>query len=307
MSVSSSGVVSAAQAAEVGISRQQLRDAVRVGVLQRLHPSVFWIGAGAPSRTALVHAAVMAVGPPAVASHESALHMLGVDRVPFAPVVSIGPTGRANLASVRVHRVRDMHPDHVAEVGGLLVTTIERSLVDVATVFSRSRTEWLLDHLTVTQRRTSLGRIARVVRQVNRKGRVGIGSFTAMLDARGPGPAVPRSRLERSADSLLALTSLPTPVPEYPLPSLLTARGAPSAGFVDRAWPRVRLILEVDGRPWHARERDMARDRRRDRGAAALGWQTLRVLDEEIRDIPDDVVSDLVAAYAERLLLLRPA
>jgi very-short-patch-repair endonuclease len=72
-------------------------------------------------------------------------------------------------------------------------------------------------------------------------------------------------------------------------------------GFVDRCWPEAKLILEIDGRRWHARERDMAKDRARDREAARLGWQTVRVLDEEVGDCLGAVVDDMVTIYAERL------
>jgi hypothetical protein len=121
------------------------------------------------------------------------------------------------------------------------------------------------------------------------------------------GAAQPRSLLERSADELLALTGLPPAEREYPLPSLLAERGAAPEGFVDRAWPEVKLIVEIDGRPWHARERAMARDRHRDRRAAAAGWQTLRILDEEVDDVPDEVAADIVDAYTARRTLFLPA
>ncbi len=61
------------------------------------------------------------------------------------------------------------------------------------------------------------------------------------------------------------------------------------------------LILEIDGRSWHAREASMAKDRARDRVAARHGWQTLRILGEEIDDCPDAVIDDVRTAYAVRL------
>lgn len=298
------GAFSAAQATELGVSRRQLTRAERSGVLRRVHPSVFFIGGGVLPPLARIHAAALAAGPAAVPSHESAFHLHGVDRVPFDVVVSTGPTGRTDLLGVRVHRVRDLVEEHLCVVDGVRTTTIERALVDVATCFSASRTAWLLDHLTITTRRTSLGRIARVVRQVNRRGRAGIGAFTTLLDARAAGPPLPRSQLERAADALLALTSLPVPIREYPLP-IPDGQRAAEARYVDRAWPGAKLILEIDGRPWHSRERDMARDRRRDRQAAAAGWQTMRVLGEEVRDLPGEVADDVVSAYLHRLALLR--
>jgi len=90
------------------------------------------------------------------------------------------------------------------------------------------------------------------------------------------------------------------PEREYPLPGLL---GRDAVGFVDRAWPGVKLIVEIDGRRWHAREVDMAKDRRRDRQAAAAGWQTLRILGEEVLDASVAVVDEIVAVYEQRAAL----
>lgn len=305
VAASQSGIVTRVQAVALGVSHRQLRIAEQAGIVRRVHPSVIWIGSEPPPRLARVHAAVLAVGTGAVASHESSLYVHGVDHVPFEVAVSAARTARTDLVGVRLHRVGDLHPRHLTVVDGLPTTTVERALIDVASVFSEVRTRWLVDHLTITARRTSIGRIARTLRDVNRRGRQGIGMFTTILDARRPQGPTPRSLLERAADELLALTSLPVPEREYPLPGLLSADRGGVREFVDRAWPDVRLILEVDGRRWHARERDMAKDRRRDRQAAAAGWQTLRVLDEEIRDVPDEVVRDVVDAHADRVATVR--
>jgi very-short-patch-repair endonuclease len=90
------------------------------------------------------------------------------------------------------------------------------------------------------------------------------------------------------------------PSAEYPLPT------DDLEGLVDRAWEDVRMILEIDGRAWHAREAAMARDRARDRAAAAGGWLTLRVLDSEVAQDPAGVLRDLEAAYRSRVALLMP-
>lgn len=305
MAAPTAGAFSASQAAEVGVSRKQLRDAARDGILQRVHPSVFWVGSGEVPRSARIHAAVLAVGHGAVPSHESAMFLQGVRHVEFAVAVSAEGTAQHILDGVRVHRVADLLPEHTVRVDGILMTTVERALVDLAGIVSRVHLEWLLDHVTVTTRRTSIGKVARVVRQSNRRGRRRIGDLTSLLDERAPKGGRERSLLERSVDDLLAASGLPSPTSEYPLPELLRHVGG-RPEFVDRAWPDLKLILEIDGRSWHARERDMARDRRRDRQAAAAGWQTLRVLDEEIRDLADDVAADLVAACAARAALLKP-
>ena len=69
-----------------------------------------------------------------------------------------------------------------------------------------------------------------------------------LLDERSATGSTPRSTLERSMDGLLVHTALPTPSPEYPIPSV-----EPGAGFADRAWEEALLILEIDGRTYHRR------------------------------------------------------
>ena len=295
------GAFSVAQAASLDLSRRQLNAAAANGILDRMHPAVFRFTSTTTGPATRIWGAVLQAGPLAVVSHESCLFLQRVPAVPFQPVVTLPADGRGSHRGFRAHRLGDLRPEQVVEVDGLRTTTLERALVDVTSVFSRVRIEWLVDRLTITDRRTSIGGIGRVLRQVNRRGREHIGVLQDVLDQRRPGRPAPRSRLETTVDALLATTGLPRPRHEFPLPS-----AAPGEGLVDRAWPEAKLILEVDGRVWHARERAMAQDRRRDRIAAAQGWLTLRVLDEEVSDLPETVVDDVVAAYEARILLLGP-
>jgi hypothetical protein len=295
------GIITVRDASAMGVPPRQLTDASRAGLLRRLHPGVYWIGAATPSPTALILASVLYAGPSAVASHQAALHLAGVAGVPFQLAVTAPPGARANLVGVAVHRFGDLRPEHRCTVDGVPTTTIERALVDIVSVVSRSRSAWLLDRLTIVERRTTPVRVARTLRQVTRRGRPRVATLSALLAERCDGAAVPRSRLERRVDRLIGHSGLPEPRREYPLPS----DGLPD-GCVDRAWEEARLILEVDGRAWHARECAMARDRRRDRQAAAQGWQTLRILDEEVDQLPDDVMAELEAVYWLRRAEIEP-
>jgi hypothetical protein len=289
------GVFSFTQAADAGLSRRQVSRSVERGLLEQVHPQVYRF-VGAPVTPAGVAVAgVLQVGRGAVASHEASLVLHGVDRIPVVPVVTV-PFGRSGTSSgVRVHRCRFLPTNHIVDQGAIAATTVERCIVDVASVFSQARLAWLLDHVTITLRLVSVGGVARTLRQVEHRGRRGIGRLHQLLDDRAPGEPTPRSQLETSVDALLARSDVPRPCHEHPLPSLV-----PSAGLVDRAWPEAQLILEVDGRRWHARERDMARDRARDREAARHGWVTIRVLDDEVRDVPELVLEDVVVTYCSR-------
>jgi Transcriptional regulator, AbiEi antitoxin/Protein of unknown function (DUF559) len=295
-------VFTARDATRLGIDRHRLRRAETAGIVVRLHPQVFVMAGAPPTPRSLARAASLHL-PHGSISHEAALVLEDVDRIPFAVAATVEPHLGHRHDGIRVHRASDLIDEHRTTIDGIPTTTVARAVVDVASVFTPARLEFVLDHVTVTRRLTSLGQISRTLRQVNRRGRVGIGTLSRLLDARAPSEPAPRSRLERRVDQLLlAETKLPTPRKEYPLPT-----DENYLGFVDRCWEDAMLILEIDGRTWHARERAMAKDRARDRVAARVGWQTLRILDEEVDDCPDAVVDDLIATYARRLGQLRHA
>jgi hypothetical protein len=289
------GVVSAHVAAAMGLDRRQLRRAEASGIIEFVHPDVLRFRGTVITPHLRVAAAVAQV-PGCTASHESALWLHGVPRMPFVVAVTTSPTGCSSRWGIRIHRAGDLCAEHVTCIDGIRVTTLPRTVVDLASVFSRARLAHLIDHLTIVERRTSVAAIARVLQQVNRRGRPGIGVLRPLLDARSPGTVAPRSLLERRVDRFIGSSPvLPTPIAEHPLPA------DDLTGRVDRAWPDARLILEIDGRAWHAREQSMAKDRARDRAAAAAGWLTLRVLDAEVAADPDAVLRDIEAAYRSRV------
>ena len=64
-------------------------------------------------------------------------------------------------------------------------------------------------------------------------------------------------------------------------------------GVVDFADRAAGLIVEVDGRQWHATTQAMADDRRRDRQAAVRGWQVVRLMWADIVDGPEQTAEHL--------------
>jgi very-short-patch-repair endonuclease len=73
----------------------------------------------------------------------------------------------------------------------------------------------------------------------------------------------------------------------------------------DLYWRHARLVVELDGTPYHRSPRELARDRAKD-----VIWQrhnraVLRFTDDQIEDDMDGVIQDIVALYERRLRLLR--
>ncbi len=292
---SQDGVFHVDQAIALGLHRKAVLRSGAAGVLVRSHPQVWRFAAVPVTERQRIRAAVLQVGPTAVPSHETALWLAGVANLPFEVVMSVGPDDNQRHPGIRVHRMCDLLPEMVTEVDGIRCTTVARALVDVSSVFRRHRLADLLDRVTITERITSLGSIDRALRLSNTRGRRNIGLIRSLLDERRPAEPAPRSVAERLADGLLERSGLPEPVAEYPLPGWELGHA-----FVDRAWPEARLILEIDSRSWHARERAMANDRARDRAAGTAGWFTARATFVELRDEPESVLADLVALHATR-------
>src|SRR4029450_319780 len=107
------------------------------------------------------------------------------------------------------------------------------------------------------------------------------------------------SALERMLFETCRLAGLADPVRQFPLPGR-----AAVTGCVDGAYVGARVVLEAEGRRWHTRVGDFARDRARDKEAARVGWQTLRFCHEELTEDPDGGAQAIRETYDQRLALL---
>src|SRR5262245_53824967 len=97
-------------AGAVGVSARSWYRAIDHGLLEQLHPGVCRMF-GAPSTPIqAIHAAVLAAGAGALASHRSAARLWGIPRPDDDPVDVILPrrTREAAVAGAAVHRPRDL-------------------------------------------------------------------------------------------------------------------------------------------------------------------------------------------------------
>lgn len=69
-------------------------------------------------------------------------------------------------------------------------------------------------------------------------------------------------------------------------------------GTVDFAWPAERVLLEVDGRRWHAVTQAFEEDRRRDQAALAAGWWPIRAGWQQVTTRPGELVQVIRTALA---------
>ena len=100
------GVVSRSQAIRAGLSPDMIKFRVRSGRWQLLHPGVYATFSGIPGRGAWLWAALLAAGPGAMLSYQTAAELHGLSDKPTSPIHVTVPVERHVVAvfGVRLHR-----------------------------------------------------------------------------------------------------------------------------------------------------------------------------------------------------------
>jgi very-short-patch-repair endonuclease len=290
------GAFSWSQARGCGFGKATVGRRVRSGRWERVHPGVNVIAGTPRTRVRDLWVAVLAVGPDAVISHESAALVHGAERLAHRPVTLTVPHGSHHrLRGLVVHQIGDVARRHRTRVEGLPVVTAARAVVDLGSRLSVERLGDVADDL-VQARATSWPAIGAVFSDVVRPGKPGMVAVATLLDERGGDDVPAQSRLEQALLTALAAGGLSAPVRQMPLPG----RGLRRA-LADAAYPDARIVLEADGRRYHQRLADMRRDRERDAQVVKAGWVPLRFVYEQIVVDPAGVCADVAEARAVRL------
>ena len=290
-------VVTKRQLDAAGISRSQIHR--RAGrLLTPLSDGVYAVGP--ITVDVLLHGALVAL-PHAVISHVTAGLRHGLSSLPRSDEVSVllaGHRTRRSIDGVRIHFTRWLPLVDMTLVAGLPATTVERTLCDLSIQFPASRLRHVIEQ-AILDRQTTPTALQACLLGWCRRGRPGAATLRRTGQLLLDSEPVSGSELERRAVTLFRQADLPTWIEQYRPPWYDGIRG-----IVDVAWPEARLLVELDGRRWHATTQAQAEDRRRDRLAAEHGWLTLRFGWQEIAERPGQVVDECRAALRSRL---RPA
>ncbi|MEY2475637.1 MAG: hypothetical protein QOG87_952 [Actinomycetota bacterium] len=292
------GWFSAGQATAVGADRGLIGRRVDAGAWARRHEGVYKLVAYPDSFVGDLWAAHLAAGPTSYVSHEAAAHLqllTGFGRQ--QQVLTVPHPGHARLQGVTVHQLTDAHLHELTVIEGLAVTTVPWTLVDVAAVASKARVRAALDD-ALAARLTKATEVGTCLATVARRGKPGVVKLARLLDRHAEGPVPPRSVLERYLVEGLTAAGEPLPTLQFAFPGRYPMPGCADGCYVD-----AKLIVETDGRRWHTRIADIARDRARDNEAARAGHQTLRFLHEHVVNDIDDVVATIREVRLGRLNL----
>jgi very-short-patch-repair endonuclease len=270
------GIVKWEQVREAGLKKQGVRRRVEAGWLVRLYEGVYAVGHTALTDRSHLIAAVYACGPEALASHRSAGAMWGLLWWPRRIEVT-APRGRKPHKGFILHRSRLIHDEDRALIDNIPVTSLARTLVDLADVLPEER---LADAVHEAEIRGlfDLKKVERVLARL--PGRKGRHKLRRVLAAYRDVQPFTRSRGERLVLEICEAHGLPKP-------RVNTWIGAHEVDFF---WPEANLALEFDGGAVHRTTKAFYEDRKRDRFLAAQGIHVVRATD---RDEPSALAAEL--------------
>ena len=285
-------LVSRRQARALGARTSGLRSRVRHADWEEPTPRVLrLIGAPAGIRQDLM-LAVLDAGPGAVVSHRTAAALWRLPGFVFATLEVSRPRSRSRhpCQAATAHHPRRLGHHHLTERYGIPVTTLARTVFDVAGGIHPGRLDRLLD--TVVARSPSVLVALRAVHEeLAEHGRRGSAALGAALATRPDGYVATASGLEARFARILGEAGEP------PLDRQVDVGGHEWVGrvdFVDRAG---RILVEVDSDLHHSSALDRAHDRRRDEALLAAGWaEVVRVTEDEVWRRPEAAVARIRAA-----------
>jgi very-short-patch-repair endonuclease len=251
------------------------------GSLLRVHPGVYRVGHRAPSTEARYLAAVLAAGEGALLSGRAAAHLLEILKG-TAPAPEVTARTQRRIGGVTTHRSRRLDPRDATVLKGIPVTTVPRTLVDIAADLS-------------------LDALARACHEAGVRYRTTPAQVEAVLARRPSNPGakqlrriihgdvhVTLSKLEAHFLELLRNAGLPLPVTNRPA----------GGRRVDCRWPEHRLTVELDGYRFHNSRHSWELDRRREREARARGEDFRRYTYGDVFERPQLMLDEVCAFFS---------
>ncbi|CAN5606416.1 hypothetical protein BH20ACT17_BH20ACT17_15680 [soil metagenome] len=269
------------QLVALGFSRHAIAHLVERRHLRVVHRGVYAVGPARPTREARWMAAVLAVGPGAVLSHRSAAALWRLLADDGREVEVTVERRLRDRDGIRVRSGR-LPTDEVITVDGIRVTTVARTILDLAGLLPRPRLERVIDDAQLRQLADSTSLRTLLQRYPRRRG---VGIINAIL-ADYVAATITREEFEACFLAFLIANSLPRALVNHHIPPV---------GECDFVWPEARLIVELDGYSTHGTRRSFEADRARDRALHVAGWRVIRITWRQLRDEPKRLAADLRA------------
>ena len=281
------GLITAAQLQCAGVGRGSIEWRLANGLLHRVFRGAYLVGHAVRAPGAIELAAVLAVGEGTFVSHRSAAALWGIAKPPAGHVeVTVAGRDCRSRDGLTVHAVERLSSEDHGHRSGIPVTSPPRTVIDYAATANASETERAIAEAyanKLTDERRILAAADRAPK------RAGVALVRSILAQPG-GAKRTRSGGERALLKLIRAAGLPEPLVNEPI-----------AGFTaDFVWPEQRLIVEVDGYPFHGHRAAFERDHRRDIVHRNAGYDVLRFTGRQLEHEPLLVIAAIVRALDRR-------
>jgi very-short-patch-repair endonuclease len=273
-------VITLEQLLDAGLGRDAVAHRVQARTMQRLHRGVFLLGAAPPTQIARARAAVLACGEGAVLSHRSAAELFGLlpETGGDVDVTFVGRNPGFH-PGIRLHRPRAIARHDVTSVRGIAVTSIARTICDLAATEPQHEVEAAFQEALYRKIVTPRALAQVLEREPRRRG-------APVIRALIEDPRLTRSQRERAVVKLIAAAQLPRPLTNVRLHGYL----------VDAYWPEQGLVLEFDGWGAHRHRSAFECDRKRDQVMLANGLRAMRATDRHLVHEPVALVARIAQA-----------
>jgi hypothetical protein len=216
-------------------------------------------------------AAVMAFGPGGRLSHRAAADLWGLRPASCAAEVTVPEVCRA-VEGVRFHRTRMLDPQDFTVLDGIPITSVARTLLDLAAVLRPPDLEVAIDRAE----RSGLFDLNAVVDVLQRaRGKKGAKALRRAVASYQP--STQKSELERNFKRLLGTA------PDIGTPFFnALIDGETGTHEVDAHWTAQKLAVQLDGFAFHRTRRDRERDAASDADLELAGYRVMRLTWDDV-------------------------
>lgn len=276
MATRAHGVATRVELLGAGLSAQQIKDRIHKKLLIPQYPGVYRVGHAAPNVLSLYLAAVKVGGAGAVLWLRAAGHLERLLR--RSPPPEVLTLTERRVKGLRTTRARGgIDPRDVTRIQGIPVTTVPRTLVDLAAVLDVDALGRAC-HEAGVRYGTTPGHVREVL--ARRPSSRGATKLRLIVDGDSP---IVLSKLERLFFDGLVAERLPLPQTNRPA----------GGHYVDCRWPDHRLTVELVSYRFHNSRRVWEADHDRRRAARARGDRFRVYTWYDVVDEPEPMMAEL--------------
>jgi len=229
-----------------------------------------------------------------VVSHCAAAALWGFPGFAPGSIELSVPRARWRARGHIVHRPMPLARADVTKIDGIPVTTVARTLIDIAGVAPAGVLEEALDD-ALHRKLVTVARLRRRIQETGCRGRRGSGVLADLVGARHASRKVPQSVFETRLLRVLRGAGFPPPAIQHKI------RTRAGLAVLDFAYVEHRVAIEADGFQWHSSRQQWDHDRARRNALTVLGWTVIHVTWLQLRDRPDEVVEAIRAVVSRAL------